>query len=100
MKQGFVKVAAVTPDIRVADVEFNKEQICRKMDEAAASGAKIIVFPELCVTGYTCSDLFTQDVLLDHAREVLTEIAAHTRDMDALQSLLKPLLYDPKVHPV
>ena len=49
MKQGFVKVAAVTPDIRVADVEFNKEQICRKMDEAAASGAKIIVFPELCV---------------------------------------------------
>ncbi len=78
MKQGFVKVAAVTPDIRVADVEFNKEQICRKMDEAAASGAKIIVFPELCVTGYTCSDLFTQDVLLDHAREVLTEIAAHT----------------------
>lgn len=56
MKQGFVKVAAVTPDIRVADVEFNKEQICRKMDEAAASGAKIIVFPELCVTGYTCSD--------------------------------------------
>ena len=47
MKQGFVKVAAVTPDIRVADVEFNKEQICRKMDEAAASGAKIIVFPEL-----------------------------------------------------
>ena len=68
MKQGFVKVAAVTPYIRVADVEFNKEQICRKMDEAAASGAKIIVFPELCVTGYTCSDLFTQDVLLDHAR--------------------------------
>ena len=46
MKQGFVKVAAVTPDIRVADVEFNKEQICRKMDEAAASGAKIIVLPE------------------------------------------------------
>lgn len=76
MKQGFVKVAAVTPDIRVADVEFNKEQICRKMDEAAASGAKIIVFPELCVTGYTCSDLFTQDVLLDHAREVLTEIGS------------------------
>ena len=64
MKQGFVKVAAVTPDIRVADVEFNKEQICRKMDEAAASGAKIIVFPELGITGYTCSDLFLQELLL------------------------------------
>ena len=100
MKQGFVKAAAVTPDIRVADVEFNKEQICRKMDEAAASGAKIIVFPELCVTGYTCSDLFTQDVLLDHAREVLTEIAAHTRDMDALVFVGAPLAVDGELYNV
>lgn len=100
MKQGFVKVAAVTPDIRVADVEFNKEQICRKMCEAAASGAKIIVFPELCVTGYTCSDLFTQDVLLDHAREVLTEIAAHTRDMDALVFVGVPLAVDGELYNV
>lgn len=100
MKQGFVKVAAVTPDIRVADVEFNKEQICRKMDEAAASGAKIIVFPELCVTGYTCSDLFTQDVLLDHAREVLTELAAHTRDMDALVFVGAPLAVDGELYNV
>ena len=100
MKQGFVKVATVTPYIRVADVEFNKEQICRKMDEAAASGAKIIVFPELCVTGYTCSDLFTQDVLLDHAREVLTEIAAHTRDMDALVFVGAPLAVDGELYNV
>ena len=100
MKQGFVKVAAVTPDIRVADVEFNKEQICRKMDEAAASGAKIMVFPELCVTGYTCSDLFTQDVLLDHAREVLTEIAVHTRDMDALVFVGAPLAVDGELYNV
>lgn len=100
MKQGFVKVAAVTPDIRVADVVFNKEQICRKMGEAAASGAKIIVFPELCVTGYTCSDLFTQDVLLDHAREVLTEIAAHTRDMDALVFVGAPLAVDGELYNV
>ena len=100
MKQGFVKVAAVTPDIRVADVEFNKEQICRKMDEAAASGAKIIVFPELCVTGYTCSDLFTQDVLLDHAREVLTDIAVHTRDMDALVFVGAPLAVDGELYNV
>ena len=100
MKQGFVKVAAVTPDIRVADVEFNKEQICRKMDEAVASGAKIIVFPELCVTGYTCSDLFTQDVLLNHAREVLTEIAAHTRDMDALVFVGAPLAVDGELYNV
>ena len=98
MKQGFVKVAAVTPDIRVADVEFNKEQICRKMDEAAASGAKIIVFPELCVTGYTCSDLFTQDVLLQAAKQAL--IAAHTRDMDALVFVGAPLAVDGELYNV
>ena len=84
MRQGFVKVAAVTPDIRVADVAYNKEQICRQIDETVANGAKIVVFPELCVTGYTCSDLFTQDVLLDAAREALYEIAAYTKDKDAL----------------
>ena len=62
MKNGFIKVAAVTPDIRVADVEYNVEQICNKMDETAANGAKVIVFPELCLTGYTCQDLFLQDL--------------------------------------
>ena len=58
MRDGFIKVAAVTPDIRVADCEYNAEQICKKMKEAAALGSKIIVFPELCITGYTCEDLF------------------------------------------
>ena len=53
MRDGFIKVAAVTPDIRVADQEYNAEQICKKMKEAAALGSKIIVFPELCITGYT-----------------------------------------------
>ena len=67
MRDGFIKVAAVTPDIRVADCEYNAEQICKKMKEAAALGSKIIVFPELGITGYTCSDLFRQDILLDRA---------------------------------
>ena len=64
MKQGFIKVAAVTVDIRVADVWHNCKEICKRMKEAEKAGAKIIVFPELCLTGYTCSDLFTQDILL------------------------------------
>ena len=64
MKHGFIKVAAVTPDIRVADVWHNCEEVRRKIKEAEQEGAKIIVFPELCLTGYTCSDLFTQDILL------------------------------------
>lgn len=68
MRDGFIKVAAVTPDIRVADCEYNAEQICKKMKEAAALGSKIIVFPELCITGYTCEDLFWQEVLLNGAK--------------------------------
>lgn len=68
MKDGFLKVAAATPDIRVADVAYNTEKICSLIDEAVDAGAKLVVFPELCVTGYTCGDLFAQDILLKEAR--------------------------------
>ena len=84
MRHGFIKVAAATPDIRVADVDYNKEQIIKQMDEAAEAGAKIIVFPELCITGYTCSDLFLQDILLNSAKKALVKIAEHTKNLDAL----------------
>ena len=84
MRHGFIKVAAATPDIRVADVDYNKGQIIKQMDEAAEAGAKIIVFPELCITGYTCSDLFLQDILLSSAKKALVEIAEHTKNLDAL----------------
>ena len=73
MRHGFIKVAAATPDIRVADVDYNKGQIIKQMDEAAEAGAKIIVFPELCITGYTCSDLFLQDILLNSAKKALVK---------------------------
>ena len=84
MRHGFIKVATATPDIRVADVDYNKGQIIKQMDEAAEAGAKIIVFPELCITGYTCSDLFLQDILLNSAKKALVEIAEHTKNLDAL----------------
>ena len=100
MKQGFVKVAAATPDIRVADVEYNAGQICHMIDEAVNEGAKIIVFPELCITGYTCSDLFTQEVLLDHAREALHQIAAYTEEKDALVFVGVPLSVDGELYNV
>ena len=58
MRQGFVKVAAVTPKIRVADTGYNAKVICQSVKEAAEAGAKVIVLPELCITGYTCGDLF------------------------------------------
>ena len=84
MKQGFVKVAAATPAIRVADPVYNAQVICAQAKEAAEHGAKIVVFPELCITGYTCQDLFLQNLLLKEAREALLRIAEHTRGLGAL----------------
>ena len=84
MEQGFVKVAAVTPKIRVADPVYNRTVICECMEKACAEGAKIILFPELCLTGYTCGDLFLQQLLLKQASEQLLRVAEATRDMDAL----------------
>ncbi|MBR0163580.1 MAG: NAD(+) synthase [Lachnospiraceae bacterium] len=74
MHNGFLKVAAVTPDVRVADVAYNVEHIIRRIDEASLLGAKIIVFPELCITGYTCGDLFFQHTLLQAAEEGLIAV--------------------------
>ena len=84
MRQGFVKVAAVTPNVRVADVDYNTKEICKCMDEALTNKAKVIVFPELCVTGYTCGDLFAQSILLKKAESALKEIVAYTEGKDAL----------------
>ena len=84
MNDGFVKVAAVTPDIKVANVEFNKQEICKGIKEASDYGAKIIVFPELCITGYTCGDLFAQELLLEQAKVALVEIKKNTSNIDAL----------------
>ena len=100
MKDGFIKVAAATPDIRVADVGFNTEQICKLMDETLAKGAKIVAFPELCITGYTCSDLFTQDILLAQAKEALLKIAAYTKGKDALYFVGAPLAVDGELYNV
>ncbi len=100
MRHGFVKVAAVTPDIRVADITYNTEQICRKIRETSAAGAKVIVFPELCITGYTCGDLFTQDILLDKAKEALLSIAAYTEDKDGLIFVGVPLAVDGELYNV
>ena len=100
MKHGFVKVAAATPDIRVADVSYNTERILADISEACENGAKILVFPELCVTGYTCSDLFTHDILLRAAKEALFEIAEYTADKDILVFVGVPLDVEGKLYNV
>lgn len=84
MRDGFVKVAAATLNTKVADVEHNKWEIFRLIDETIENGAKIVVFPELCITGYTCGDLFSQDILLSQSAKALEEIAAYTTGKDGL----------------
>ena len=91
MEQGFIKVAAVTPKIRVADPAYNAGVICERLEEACGNGAKIIVFPELCITGYTCGDLFLQEILLREASAQLLCIAERTRGKDALVMVGLPL---------
>ena len=84
MQDGFVKVAARTPEVRVADVAFNVDQCVRQVRDACADGAKVVVLPELCLTGYTCEDLFWQDALLDAAQRGLYAFAEQTSALDAL----------------
>jgi NAD+ synthase (glutamine-hydrolysing) len=91
MKDGFVKVAAVTPAIRVADTAFNAKSIIDAMLSAAAKGVRVAVFPELCVTGYTCGDLFGQRTLLDGALDALAEICSSSRGLDMLCAVGLPV---------
>ncbi len=84
MRDGFFRVAAATPKVQVADPVFNREQICRLIEEGEAAGAGLMVFPELCLTAYTCGDLFLQIPLLRSAREELQQIAECTRDKNML----------------
>lgn len=84
MRQGFVKAAAVTPKIKVADTKYNAELILDMMKESARQGAKIVVFPELCLTGYTCQDLFLQERLLQGAKDALMKLVKESASLDAI----------------
>ena len=100
MKQGFVKVAAITPDMRVADVDYNTAEICKNIGEAVEAGAKVLVFPELAITGYTCGDLFFQDALLKSAEEGLQKIVEYTKGKDALIFVGLPFVHAGKLYNV
>ena len=91
MRDGFVKVAAGTPKIRVADCRYNAEQIFTLMREADKQGVKVLALPELCLTGYTCGDLFLQDTLLRGAEEGLQTILEATRNLEIVTALGLPV---------
>lgn len=100
MDYGFIKVAAATPKIKVADVDYNTELICNQIDEAAKNGAKVLVFPELCLTGYTCSDLFWQSLMLEKVKEKTSEIARYSKDYDMLIMIGIPYEHNGKLYNV
>ncbi|WP_394522501.1 NAD(+) synthase [Lacrimispora sp. JR3] len=90
MKHGYIRVAAATPDVKVADPEFNRKRICEQLEEGIKNHVKIMVFPELCLTAYTCGDLFGQDALLAKAKEELKQILNVTEGHDLLAFIGMP----------
>lgn len=100
MKNGFIKVCSATSDIQVANPKFNAQKILEIIQEKQQEEVKLIVFPELCLTAYTCSDLFLQDILLEQALEQLFFIARETKDYDMLIAVGLPMLKDAKLYNV
>ncbi|NLF35343.1 MAG: NAD(+) synthase [Clostridiales bacterium] len=98
MRDGFVKVAAGTPSVRVADCRYNAEQCFALMREAYRQGVRVLVLPELCLTGYTCGDLFLQDTLLRGAEEALVTVLEATKHLDMVTALGLPVRYKNKCY--
>ena len=90
---GFYRIAAVVPQLKVADVQGNAEEILSCARSAASAGAELAVFPELCLTGYTCADLFHQKLLLDKAEEQLFRIAQAMKDSSMVMALGLPVRF-------
>ena len=98
MKYGFLRVCAVTPEIKVADCDFNKKSILDALCRAYENKTKLVVFPELCVTGATCGDLFFQNTLLIAAKTALFYVAEKTAEMDIMSVLGVPLLIGGRIY--
>lgn len=100
MKDGFLKVAAVTPLIEVANCMYNAQNIADMMEKARDAHVKLAVFPELCLTGYTCGELFLQDTLLDSALEALKYIAMKSTSMEMVTAVGLPMMRGNKLYNV
>ena len=94
MNHGFVKVAAAIPSLKVADCHYNELQIESITLQAAGKGVEIICFPELCMTGYTCADLFQQQLLLEECEASVMKLLTTTRSLDIITIIGIPLEYN------
>lgn len=98
MKDGFIKIGAATPSVRVADCEYNAEQIIAAVRAAHDEGVRLLALPELCVTGYTCGDLFFQETLLDGAAAAVERITAETAELDIIFAVGTPVRENGKLY--
>lgn len=92
MNNSFITVAAAIPAVKVADCDYNIEQIIAQVTEAEEKGVEIIVFPELCVTGYTCQDLFRQSTLLENVELSVVRLLGHMRKMNVIAIIGIPVI--------
>ncbi|MCC8053580.1 MAG: NAD(+) synthase [Bacteroides fragilis] len=97
MNYGFVKVAAAVPRVKVADCKFNSERLEGLITIAEGKGVQILTFPEMCITGYTCGDLFAQQLLLEQAEMALMQILNSTRQLDIISILGMPVVVNSTV---
>ncbi|MDR1496735.1 MAG: NAD(+) synthase [Clostridiales Family XIII bacterium] len=100
MIDGFIRVAAATPGVKVADCAYNAERIEEAARAAASRGARLVVLPELSLTGYTCGDLFLQDTLLDAAKDALSRLVVRSEGHEEVVVVGMPLAYNGKLYNV
>lgn len=98
MKDGYIRCAAATVDIKVADTVYNTDNIINAIKDASENNIKLIVFPELCITGYTCGDLFMQKLLTDKAKESLLKIVRDTKELDIVAVVGLPYIVNQKLY--
>ncbi|MDO4266666.1 MAG: NAD(+) synthase [Eubacteriales bacterium] len=98
MQDGYIRVAAATPEMRVADPEFNQKNMAVLMHEAAREEVKILVFPELSVSGYTCGDLFFQSVLIEASKRALFQLVKESEGLDMLVFAGVPWAWEGKLY--
>jgi NAD+ synthase (glutamine-hydrolysing) len=100
MKDGFLKVAAATPDIETGNTEYNTTQVIYHMQRAKEQGVKLLVFPELCLSGYTCGDLFLQDILQKGCLKGLEAVRRASAGLDMVVVVGLPFLYHARLYNV
>lgn len=98
MKHGFLKVACATPKIRVADCTYNVNELISIAKKANEQHIKVLVFPELCITSYSCADMFFSNVLLDSSYKALVRYIEQTKEYDMLSIIGLPMFYENKIY--